>query len=531
MIDRVLRSVFIPYKSKLLSKIRSIKKIPQKFAYSLTAYIKKALKTKPSSKKDYFKIRKHFVLKKVTILLLCLFLVLFVSALKIYKNLQKESLPVLSASDKNNFSGKGLIYYESGNLKYEGSFKDGLFSGEGSLYYEDGPLYYKGNFDRNDFSGKGQTFYKNGNTEYEGDFLNGEYNGLGKLYNEKSVLIYQGNFVNRCYDGQGKLYDNEGNLSYEGKFCNNEFNGQGKLFNKGGSAIYQGDFQNGVYSGKGILYDANSNKVYEGSFENGKYSGAGVESYPSQSIKYTGNFLNGCYDGSGTLYEQDGSKIYEGTFKEGLYSQTGKLYDTSEKLIYEGEFSIGQPDGLGTVYADNENVVFKGYFRNGKIFYPGFLGLSQDDLKAILGNPSQIIVSSDSSMTIDYAAYKIKFFLDNIETVEQPPQDTQQINQAAPEQQPEQASSPQPEQSSQAIELKTFNVARIRLYGDPEALPEKNLIPDDYGELSNEKNVVIAGIKMSLKEYFKDECIFSFCYYRKNNKLNYLEVSKQAGLN
>ncbi|MFZ5352376.1 MAG: MORN repeat-containing protein [Bacillota bacterium] len=532
MFERFLRSVFIPYKSKLLSKVRSIKKLPHKFFYSLALTAKKILKAKPSSKKDYVKIRKHFVLKKVILVVLCLFLVLITGGLKLYLDMKGRALPVFSASDKNNFSGDGRVYYDNGNLKYEGSIKDGLYTGEGSLYTEDGRLYYKGSFDRNDFSGKGQTFHKNGNIKYEGDFLNGEYNGLGKLYNEASVLIYQGDFKNGSFDGQGKLFDNNGSLVYEGKFSNNEYTGFGKLHNREKNLIYQGDFKNGVYSGMGILYDTNYNKLYEGSFENGRYSGTGVESYPNQSVKYSGEFLNGYYCGSGVLYNMDGAKIYEGAFKEGVFSQNGKLYDTSEKLIYEGEFVKGKPEGLGTLYDENGNTAFKGYFKNGKVYYPGFLRFSQDELTALLGNPDRIFVSADTSKTIEYSTYKINFFLSNIEETEQLTEEAQEQSeptdseQSSITEQPEEQAAPKLTEAAQITEPKTYSVVGIKILAAPDTLYKKEFVPDDYGILLEEKYVYLEGKEVQLRVYAKGSHTLSLFSDTKKSSIIYMVVSK-----
>ena len=46
--------------------------------------------------------------------------------------------------------GKGILYYENGNILYEGEFKNDIFGGKGIKYYENGNKLYEGKF-KNEF--------------------------------------------------------------------------------------------------------------------------------------------------------------------------------------------------------------------------------------------------------------------------------------------------------------------------------------------------------------------------------------------
>ena len=43
--------------------------------------------------------------------------------------------------------GEGKEYYENGNLKYEGEFKDGVYDGEGTLYDKYGDETFSGTWE------------------------------------------------------------------------------------------------------------------------------------------------------------------------------------------------------------------------------------------------------------------------------------------------------------------------------------------------------------------------------------------------
>lgn len=68
------------------------------------------------------------------------------------------------------------IYYENGNLKYEGMVKNKIENGYGKKYYENGRL------------------------QYEGEWHNGLYHGKGKIYNEDGTLKFNGKWINGKID-------------------------------------------------------------------------------------------------------------------------------------------------------------------------------------------------------------------------------------------------------------------------------------------------------------------------------------------
>jgi len=95
-------------------------------------------------------------------------------------------------------NGEGKVFYKnSGKLKFEGVFVNGIKHGKGREYYESGEIKYEGIFNNGIFyEGKGKLNYNNGKIYYEGDFKNGKYDGKGKLFydNYKNKIKYEGDF-------------------------------------------------------------------------------------------------------------------------------------------------------------------------------------------------------------------------------------------------------------------------------------------------------------------------------------------------
>ncbi len=112
---------------------------------------------------------------------------------------------------QNELPKYGRLYYDTGELQYEG-------------YY----LSYTDNDDQHYPYGKGTKYYKNGNIAREGLFIIG---GLleGKLYYQSGQLKFDGIFYDKrnpkigayygpTYPLRGKYYLEDGTLAYDGEF-------------------------------------------------------------------------------------------------------------------------------------------------------------------------------------------------------------------------------------------------------------------------------------------------------------------------
>ena len=89
---------------------------------------------------------------------------------------------------KDKMHGKGILYYNIGNIKYEGEFVNSKKEGKGKYIYENGE-YYIGEWLNDKMHGKGILYYENGNIKYDGDFYNGKIEGKGKYIYESGDII------------------------------------------------------------------------------------------------------------------------------------------------------------------------------------------------------------------------------------------------------------------------------------------------------------------------------------------------------
>ena len=84
--------------------------------------------------------------------------------------------------------------------------------------------YYIGQFKNDAAEGKGIVYYQNGDIAYEGDWIKGYPNGYGKyIYDDGSYYI--GQWKNYLKHGRGTMYNSKKEIENKGKWINGEFIG------------------------------------------------------------------------------------------------------------------------------------------------------------------------------------------------------------------------------------------------------------------------------------------------------------------
>lgn len=352
---------------QLFTKIYTLSsKITQKVTKMVRDFIQTLMKN-PADKKDYIKIGKFYVSKKL-FLFICIGVAFFIYFIVQFAypwadgRLWTASMRV-NSKKYSTFTGKARVKDSVGVVIYEGQMQDGSITGYGKQYDA------------------------KGNLVYIGDFVDSEYSGKGELYSE-GVMIYRGAFAQNLFEGQGEMYDQKGNHIYSGNFALGQRSGKGiSYYPSTGAKEYYGEFANDLREGKGIFYTEDGNyTLYEGDFSAGLYSGSG-KLYENGKLKYQGAFVSGQYEGEGTLYDvETGNVLYQGAFVAGKYEGTGTLYDPkTAKIIYEGEFLAGQRQGEGASYDKLGAASYNGSFKDDSIDHLTYLGAAVEDITAQFG--------------------------------------------------------------------------------------------------------------------------------------------------
>ena len=442
---KLLNTVFSPYIKKvqgLLNKKFNFKTFLTKQGAALQAL----LIAKPSKKEDYLTFKRHYVAKKLIVIIVILCIVTpyafytyalpfivqkfgtatFIEASKQIEGYNGKVKIITGQKNKNEkpvciFKGKlqdgkrqgeGELYDEKGNLIYKGNFLDDRYNGQGSLYAENGQTIYEGTFSGGKEDGSGVEYYPNENKKYDGTFKNGYYEGNGIEYYPDNKKKYDGTFLAGKYSGNGILYFENQQSQYEGQFDSGKYSGQGVLYNDNGKKVYEGSFSNGLYKGDGKEYFDSGTVKYSGNFDLGSHSGSGILYDVNQNIIYEGAFVDGLYHGQGKEYE-NGKPLYEGDFVKGKYQGKGKKYDPlTGSLLYDGEFLEGKYNGNGLRYNQAGKVIYDGAFANDEINYGYLLSLPVKDVTKALGMASEASIQDGTDwFTLVSQDLKISVYL------------------------------------------------------------------------------------------------------------------------
>ncbi len=356
---------------------KKIVSLPVKLIKAIPKTAGKLLMVDEPTIKNYFKLGKLYILKKLVLFVVLLLTLVIISAPFIIDFLQNHDFT------------KVIVYNSPLHKRYDGKAKLVSFDPEGNKY-----ALYIGEFKNGKYQGDGTEYYESSEVKYTGGFKNGKYEGSGIFYSEDKAAksyykLYEGDFKNNSFDGNGIKYFDSGKIKYEGEFKNNKCEGKGVDYFDSGNIKYEGEFKNNKYEGIGTEYFDSGTIKYEGEFKDSEYNGNGKLFYPNGNIQYEGSFYCGSFDGIGAKYSSEGYKEYEGGYKKGNFSGEGTEYTIDGNVLYKGCFSDNKYNGIGTLYNEKLGDIYKGYFKDGNPFYQGFLGLSESKLKEIVGEPDK----------------------------------------------------------------------------------------------------------------------------------------------
>ena len=99
------------------------------------------------------------------------------------------------------------MFYENGNLKFDGKWKEDEYYDFGKLYSEFGKLKSKGFYGKRSFTFEGAKYWGDGETrKAEGLFIDGKLELKGKKYYDNGRVMYKGEMKGGKYSGYGSLF-------------------------------------------------------------------------------------------------------------------------------------------------------------------------------------------------------------------------------------------------------------------------------------------------------------------------------------
>jgi antitoxin component YwqK of YwqJK toxin-antitoxin module len=183
-----------------------------------------------------------------------------------------------------NGTGKIHYYYDNGNFKYKGSYKNSIQSGISKWYYPNGQI-------------EKSSMYENGYLTKTTDYLKNGVVNIINIYKSDSLFSRQqardinGNITLR--NGTGKIinYYDSGEIEYEGEYVNSKRTGIAKWYYKNGHLEKSTLYNNGLRMEVLESFDKNGKERDPGTLKDG--NGTWIDYGENGEIENIDNYTNG----------------------------------------------------------------------------------------------------------------------------------------------------------------------------------------------------------------------------------------------
>lgn len=270
-----------------------------------------------------------------------------------------EKVVEVLASDTSVIQGSYLHFYQSGDLRVEGSFHQGKPSGDWKYFYESGAVKKEVNY-RNDSASYWIYYYENGLKKKEGKVIRFQKDSIWTYYYENQAVLKKGRFVKDKQDQDWNYYFEDGQTKALAQY-------------ELGSGQYTEYFYKGGVKMSGPVLDNESDGVWSYYYPNGRLKAQGYESgglkngrwnfyYQNDTIASSGNYINGSKQGEWQFFHENGKLSSEGLMAAGYRDGYWKLFNKNGHL--KADATLIEGTGPYVEYYDNNRVKVRGYLQS-----------------------------------------------------------------------------------------------------------------------------------------------------------------------
>jgi len=146
----------------------------------------------------------------------------------------KRVIATREFNSKDN-SAYTIMYDQLKNIVSEGKVVNKLYEGQWKYYHKASKVVMAiENYSKGNLEGQRSVFYPSGKIAEEMTYKNNLKNGSYKRYTESGIIIEESNYKNDQFDGLAIFRDpDDGNIVSKGKFTNGKKTGIWQFFNKG----------------------------------------------------------------------------------------------------------------------------------------------------------------------------------------------------------------------------------------------------------------------------------------------------------
>lgn len=164
------------------------------------------------------------------------------------------------------------FYYQTGELKEEGGYKDGKRHGNWKYYFIDGRIEQEGRFNNDKPDGLWTWYYDNGQVWREEEYMRGLRDGPFKEMDKQGNVIANGKYVEGFRDGD--WFYQVGNVRQEGRYFDGERDGEWNHYYTSNDQLrFNGKYINGMREGRHTWYYDNGQVEIRGKYSGGRKEG------------------------------------------------------------------------------------------------------------------------------------------------------------------------------------------------------------------------------------------------------------------
>jgi antitoxin component YwqK of YwqJK toxin-antitoxin module len=228
-------------------------------------------------------------------------------------------------------------YYPDGTVKSSGGYVDGKKEGTHRFYDEEGNVintivYHRGERTaegivdtKGDFQGDWKLFYDTGELKAEGSYENSKRNGEWIFYHKNGEVEHRGKYVEGLPNGKWTWYFDNGKLRREEFYRRGKEDGASVEYDIEGNVITQGEYIAGYKEGEWFYHVGDHTE--KGTYRDGERTGVWVHEYPDGELNYEGEYVAGLPVGKHRWYHPNGQIKKEGKYSSGVRVGTWKTYN------------------------------------------------------------------------------------------------------------------------------------------------------------------------------------------------------------
>ncbi|MBN3035187.1 MAG: toxin-antitoxin system YwqK family antitoxin [Bacteroidales bacterium] len=243
-------------------------------------------------------------------------------------------------------------YYPSGSVKIVASYKNDIAEGVRREYGADGQIVRGYLFSEGKMVGEGITDDE------------GIRDGPWKEYYFDASLKSEGTYDKGKRTGEWRFYHRNGQLEQTGSYnSDGKADGLWQWFYPSGDILREETYFNGQEDGLSTEYDENGMVVTQGEYIEGNREGGWIIVYGD--FREEGEYLNGLRNGSWKSFDRNGTLLFEGKFIDDIPNGRHTWYWPNGTKKQEGEYIMGLKDGDWVKYYSDGTPLITISYKNG----------------------------------------------------------------------------------------------------------------------------------------------------------------------